>query len=192
MIFLLYFHFAATCPCVCSYQYLRGLSIWTNQSHHSKTRSFIIKELKIVLCHIFIKGISYIWGVCLVIYLTWKIIKFLGSFLNSFITLKGKGGSQDQINHMGVWQSLKALLIGDTYLLSCQFYPWGKTVTEELAFGCVETVKETHKVINLNPFHFKPQQTVEIPAMDQPSRECLYLRLHWSSILTSSVTAIKR
>jgi hypothetical protein len=36
---------------------------------------------------------------------------------------------------------LKVLRVDETYLLSCQFYSWGETVTKELTFGRVETVK---------------------------------------------------
>lgn len=81
------------------------------------------------------------------------------------MTVGEKGVSWGQNNHVGVWQSLKALQVGDTYLLSCQFYSRGETVTKELAFGRIETVKEK-MVINLSLFHFKLHDTVKTPAMD--------------------------
>lgn len=82
------------------------------------------------------------------------------SILNILMTVREKGISRDQNNHVGEGLSLKALEVGDTYLLSCQFYSWGETVTKELAFGCIETVKE-ERVINLSSFHFKFQDTIK-------------------------------
>lgn len=84
----------------------------------------------------------------------WEIVKkFYKLFLTLIYSPGGKGVAQDQSNRPGVCQSLEAALVGNTYLLSGQLYPGGEAVTKELAFGGVETVEETNRVINLNTLY---------------------------------------